>query len=104
MDAMDPFERSTPERRAAHREQRAADYPLPDARLTPLRESLAQRLSASDITLPPAEFDALVLDMARFALRWSETEMGRRDDEAASGDPGEAIPRDVGQGRGPGPG
>lgn len=74
------FEPSTPGSRAAHEAQRAEDYPLPDERLEPLRRALRERLVRAGVSLPPpAEFEALVLDMARFALRWSREEVGARD-------------------------
>ena len=82
------FEPSTSESRSAHEAQRAEDYPLPDERLEPLRRALRERLARAGIGIPPpAEFEALVLDMARFALRWSREEVGvreadRREDEA----------------------
>ena len=75
---MSDIKPSTPESRAAHQAQRARDYPLPDERLQPLRASIAGRLREAGITLPPEEFEALVLDMARFALRWSTAEMQAR--------------------------
>ena len=74
------FEPSTPESRAAHEAQRAEDYPLSDERLEPLRRALRERLVQAGVSVPPpAEFEALVLDMARFALRWSWEEIGARD-------------------------
>ena len=75
---MNNFKPSTPESRAGHEAQRASDYPLPDERLDVLRQSLGDRLRRSGVTLPPEEFDALVLDMARFALRWSRGEIEAR--------------------------
>jgi hypothetical protein len=76
---MADFDPSTPESRAGREAQRARDYPVTDERLDPLRESIAQRLRRSGVTLPPAEFEALVLDMARFALRWSQDEVQARE-------------------------
>ena len=87
------FKPSTPESRAAHEAQRAEDYPLSDERLEPLRRALRERLVRAGVSLPPSvEFEALVLDMARFALRWSRDEVRvreadrhdaeRREDEA----------------------
>jgi hypothetical protein len=75
---MSNLEPSTPESRASHEAQRAGDYPLPDERLEPLRASLAGRLREAGVALPPEEFDALVLDMARFALKWSRGEVQAR--------------------------
>ena len=71
---------STPESRATHEARRARDYPLPDERLETLRESIAARLRTADVELPREEFEALVLDMARFALRWSRDEVQVRKD------------------------
>ena len=81
----DPMLRSTPESRAAREAQRAKDYPLSDERLAPLRATLTERLRAAGVELPSPEFDALVLDMARFALRWSAEEEGHRVDERRQG-------------------
>ena len=77
----DPMLRSTPESRAAREAQRAKDYPLSDERLAPLRATLTERLRAAGVELPSPEFDALVLDMARFALRWSAEEEDRREED-----------------------
>jgi hypothetical protein len=63
MDALEP---STPESRAVHEAQRAADHLVTDERLAPLRVSIAGRLREAGVALPPGEFEALVLDMARF--------------------------------------
>ena len=88
---MDAFEPSTPESRAAHEAQRAADYPVADERLAPLRASIAGRLREAGVALPPGEFEALVLDMARFALRWSEDEVAARQEaERGAGGAGPA--------------
>lgn len=88
------FEPSTPESRAAHETRRAEDYPLPDERLEPLRRALRDRLVAAGVSLPPpAEFEALVLDMARFALRWSWEEVGTREADRRETAQGEEAER-----------
>jgi hypothetical protein len=76
---MAPEHRQDAEAREAHASQRAEDYPLPDSRLDALRAPIAERLRRSGVNLPAEEFEALVLDMARFALRWSNDEVGARD-------------------------
>jgi hypothetical protein len=76
---MPPEHRQDAEAREAHASQRAEEYPLPDSRLDELRAPIAERLRRSGVNLPPEEFDALVLDMARFALRWSNAEVGARE-------------------------
>jgi hypothetical protein len=76
---MAPEHRQDAEAREAHASQRAEEYPLPDDRLEKLRGPIAERLRRSGIDLPADEFEALVLDMARFALRWSNTEVGARE-------------------------
>jgi hypothetical protein len=76
---------STEASREAHREQRAAAYPPDDARLAELRDALAARLREAGVALPAAEFDPLVLDMARFALRWTSAETDTRDVDRGRG-------------------
>lgn len=85
-EVSDPMLRSTPESRAEQEAQRAKDYPISDERLAPLRAALAERLRAAGVEIPAADFDALVLDMARFALRWSSEEEDRRVDERRQGE------------------
>jgi hypothetical protein len=80
---MNVFNPSTPESRAAHEAQRAAEYPATDERLAPLRASLARRLLQAGVNLPAEAFHALVLDMARFALRWSREEVRARSNSQA---------------------
>lgn len=84
-DGSDSLPMSTAESRAEHEAQRAKDYPLSDERLAPLRAVLAGRLRTAGVKVPDAEFDALVLDMARFALRWSAEEEEHRVDERRQG-------------------
>jgi hypothetical protein len=57
--------------------RRARAYPLPDIRLAALQESIRFRIRAV-AHLPRDAFDALVLDMARVALRWSRDEVDAR--------------------------
>jgi hypothetical protein len=86
---MDAFEPSTPESRAAHEAQRAADYPVTDERLAPLRATIAGRLREAGVALAPGELETLVLDMARFALRWSRDEVAAcQDAEPGAGGAG----------------
>jgi len=83
---MAPEHRQDAEAREAHASQRAEEYPLPDPRLDMLRGPIAERLRKSGIDIPADEFEALVLDMARFALRWSNTEVGAREKAEAEKD------------------
>lgn len=62
----------------SHAQRRADAYPLPDARLDALRAHITPRLRGAGVRLADAAFDALVLDMARVALRWSDPEIERR--------------------------
>ena len=61
-------------------------YPATDSRLAPICTDLARRLrpalAAAGVVYPAPEFDALVLEMARVALRWSTEEVRRREGDA----------------------
>ena len=46
--------------------------PGDDPRLAPLVEDVARRLRTVCAGMAPAAFDALVLDIARFHLRWED--------------------------------
>lgn len=72
---------STPATRATQRERRARSYPLPDVRLAAFQSAIRRRIQA--VARGPLEaFDALVLDMARVALRWSRDEVEARENDA----------------------
>jgi hypothetical protein len=72
---------STPATRATQAERRARSYPLSDVRLAAFQSSIRRRIRA--VAHGPREaFDALVLDMARVALRWSRDEVEARENDA----------------------
>ena len=69
---------STPDTRAAQAARRAHLYPLPDGRLAALQSSIRHRIGGA-VTTSREAVDALVLDMARVALRWSPDEVEARN-------------------------
>jgi hypothetical protein len=69
---------STPATRATQEARRADSYPLPDGRLATLQSSIRRRIRPI-ARIPREAFDALVLDMARVALRWSRDEVEARE-------------------------
>lgn len=46
--------------------------PSDDPRLPALRDEVARRLRTVCADMPPDAFDALVLDVVRFRLRWED--------------------------------
>ena len=55
-----------------------ADAGPDDPRLPAIAGDVARRLRAVCAGMPPDAFDALVLDIARFRLRWQDREGGTR--------------------------